>query len=126
MSNYKIPTGQEWRNRYSYAFKLEIIEVIENGKLSMNQASKVYGVHHSTIGEWMKKYGNFDKKLRGMGGKSPRQEINELRAKLRVSKGENDVLKAVMSILEEEYGEEMLKKYLPESLLKSIPRGKKK
>ena len=126
MNNLKIPAGGEWNNRYSYAFKLEVIEVIENGKLSMNKASKVYGIHHKTIVEWMKKYGNFDKKLRSMGGKSPRQEINELRAKLKVSQGENDVLKAVMSILEDEYGEEMLKKYLPELLLKTIPRGKRK
>lgn len=126
MSIYKIPTGDEWRNRYSYAFKLEIVELIENGKLSRNQASKIYGVHHKTIGEWMQKYGNFDKKLKEMGGKSPRQEVNELRAKLRVSQGENDVLKAVMSIIEEEYGEEVLKKYLPESLLKTIPQNKKK
>jgi hypothetical protein len=74
----------------------------------------------------MKKYGNFDKKLREMGGKSPRQELNELRAKLKVSQGENEVLKAIMSIIEEEYGEEVLKKYLPESLNKTIPRRKKK
>jgi len=126
MSIYKIPAGGEWKNRYSYAFKMEVIESIENGKLSKNQASKIYGIHHKTVGEWMKKYGNFDKKLREMGGKSPRQELNELRAKLKVSQGENEVLKAVMSIIEEEYGEEVLKKYLPESLNKTIPRRKKK
>ena len=38
MSNYKIPAGGEWKNRYSYA-------------------SKIYGIHHKTVGEWMKKYG---------------------------------------------------------------------
>jgi len=63
MSNLKIPSGGEWKNRYSYAFKMEVIEAIENGKLSKNQASKMYGIHHKTVGEWMKKYGNFDKKL---------------------------------------------------------------
>lgn len=103
MSNYKIPAGGEWKNRYSYA-------------------SKIYGIHHKTVGEWMKKYGNFDKKLREMGGKSPRQEVK----KLKVSQGENEVLKAVTSIIEEEYGEEVLKKHLPESLNKTIPRRKKK
>lgn len=126
MSDYKIPAKERWKNRYSYAYKLEVIESIENGKLSQNQASKIYGVHRKTISGWLQKYGNFDKKLKEMGGKSPKQNVADLRAKLRVSEGENAVLKAVMSIIEEEYGVEVLKKYLPESLLKTIPREKQK
>ena len=126
MSDYKIPANERWKNRYSYAYKMEVIESVENGKLSQNQASRIYGVSRKTISEWLKKYGNFDKKLRDMGGKSPKQNIADLRAKLRVSEGENQVLKAIMSIIEEEYGEEVLKKYLPESLIKTLPTHKKK
>jgi len=126
MSDYKIPAKDRWKNRYSYAYKMEVVEAIENGKLSQNQASKIYGVHRKTISGWLKKYGNFDKKLREMGGKSPKQNLADLRAKLRVAEGENQVLKAVMSIIEEEYGEEVLKKYLPESLIKTLPTRKKK
>jgi transposase-like protein len=126
MNDYKIPASERWKNQYSYAYKMEVVESIENGKLSQNQASKVYGVHRKTISGWLKKYGNFEKKLKEMGGKSPKQEIADLRAKLRASQGENQVLKAVMSIIEDEYGEEMIKKYLPESLLKTIPRQKQK
>lgn len=126
MKIYEIPAKDRYKNRYSYAYKLEVIESIENGKLSQNQASKIYGVHRKTISEWLKKYGNFEKKLREMGGKSPKQNIADLRAKLRVSEGENEVLKAVMSIIEEEYGEEVLKKYLPESLIKTLPTHRKK
>jgi len=126
MSEYKIPAADRWKNRYSYAYKMEIVEAIENGKLSQNQASKYYGVHRKSISRWLSNYGNFDKKLREMGGKSPKQELADLRAKLRVSQNENDVLKAVMGIIEDEYGEEMLKKYLPESLIKTLPKHKKK
>jgi transposase-like protein len=126
MSDYKIPARDRWKNQYSYAFKKEVLESIENGKLSQNQAFKKYGVHRRTISRWLSKYGNFDKKLKEMGGKSPRQELADMRAKLRVSQGENEVLKAVMGIIEEEYGEEMLKKYLPESLFKTLPREKQK
>ena len=126
MSDYKIPAKERFKNRYSYAYKMEVIESIENGKLSQNQASKYYGVHRKTISGWLQKYGNFEKKLREMGGKSPKQNIADLRAKLRVAEGENEVLKAVMSIIEEEYGEEVLKKYLPESLHKKIAQGRKK
>ena len=126
MSDYKIPAKERFKNSYSYAYKKEVFESIENGKLSQNQASKYFGVHRKTISGWLKKYGNFEKKLREMGGKSPKQNIADLRAKLRVAEGENDVLKAVMSIIEEEYGEEVLKKYLPESLHKKIARDRKK
>lgn len=126
MSDYKIPAKDRWKNRYSYAYKMEVLEGIENGKHSQNQASKIYGVHRKTISGWLKKYGNFEKKLREMGGKSPKQNIADLRAKLRVSEGENEVLKAVMSIIEEEYGEESLKKYLPESLIETLPTHRKK
>jgi len=126
MSDYKIPAKERFKNRYSYAYKMEVVESIENGKLSQNQASKYYGVHRKTISGWLQKYGNFEKKLREMGGKSPKQNIADLRAKLRVSEGENEVLKAVMGIIEEEYGEEVLKKYLPESLIKTLPTHRKK
>jgi transposase len=126
MSDYKIPAKDRWKNRYSYAYKMEVIESIENGKLSQNQASKYYGVHRKTISGWLQKYGNFEKKLKEMGGKSPKQNIADLRAKLHVAEGENEVLKAVMSIIEEEYGEEILKKYLPESLHKKITQDRKK
>jgi transposase-like protein len=126
MSDYKIPAKERYKNRYSYAYKMEVVESIENGKLSQNQASKYYGVHRKTISGWLQKYGNFEKKLREMGGKSPKQNIADLRAKLRVAEGENEVLKAVMSIIEEEYGEEVLKKYLPESLHKKIAQDRKK
>lgn len=126
MIDYKIPAQERWKNRYSYAYKMEVIESIENGKLSQNQASRIYGVHRKTISGWLKKYCNFEKRLREMGGKSPKQNIADLRAKLRVSEGENEVLKAVMSIIEEEYGEEVLKKYLPESLIETLPTHRKK
>ncbi len=126
MSDYEILARDRWKNQYSYVYKKEILEQIENGKLSQSQASKLYGVHRRTISRWISKYGNFDKKLKEMGGKSPRQELADLRAKLRVSQGENEVLKAVMGIIGEEYGDEVLKKYLPESLIKTLPMEKQK
>jgi transposase len=126
MSDYRIPARERWKNQYSYSYKLEVVESVENGKLSQNQAARQFGVHRKTLSGWIKKYGNLEKKLREMGGKSPKQEIVELKARLRATEGENQVYKAVMSIIEEEYGEELLKKYLPESLIKTLPRRKKR
>jgi transposase-like protein len=114
------------KNRYSFAFKKDVIESVENGKMSQNQASLYYDVSRKSISQWLKKYGTFDKKLREMGGKSPRQEVADMRAKLQKSESENMVLKAVLGMVGDEFGEEVLKKYLPESLTKKLPRSTKK
>lgn len=105
----------KWKNRYSYSFKKEVVSSVENGQLSQSQASYYYRVGRKTISEWLKRYGNFDKKLREMGGKSPKQTIEELRGKLRKTETENSMFRTIYEILAEEYGEEMLKKHLPES-----------
>lgn len=126
MKEDKFLPAANWKSRYSYAFKMEVVESVENGKFSQNQASKVFGVHRRTIYRWMKNYGNFEKKLREMGGKSAKQTVADLRAKLRVSECENEVLKAVLDIIQDEYGEEVVKKYLPESLLRTTPTRRKK
>ena len=126
MSDYKIAAKDRWQNRYSFAYKMEIIEQIENGQLSQNQASKRYGVHRKTISGWLKKYGNFDKKLREMGGKSPKEEIAELKAKLRALEQEKEVWRFIFDVIEDEYGEEVVKKYMPEAIRESLKKGKNK
>jgi hypothetical protein len=103
MSDYKISASDRRKSQYSYAFNMDVIKSIENGKLSQNQASKVYGVHCKTKASRLKKYGNLERKLKEKGGNSTRQELADLRAKLRISQGENLVLKVVMRIIEEVY-----------------------
>ena len=51
---------------YSHGFEIAIIERIENGQLSINQAAKEYDVSRSGVQKWIKKYGNLDRKLRNM------------------------------------------------------------
>ena len=121
MSEFKIKATERWKNRYSYAYKIEIIEQIENGQLSQNQASIRYGVHRKTISGWLKKYGNLEKNLKEMGGKSPAQEIAELRAKLRVLENEKEVWRFIFDVIEDEYGEDAVKKYMP-LIEKQYPR----
>lgn len=126
MSEFKIKATERWKNQYSYAYKMKIIEQVENGHLSQNQASKRYGVSRKTIAAWLKKYGNFEKRLKEMGGKSPTQEIADLRAKLRVLEDENIVWHAIFDIIKDEYGEEAVKKYMPESVRQSLKKSKGK
>jgi len=97
---------------YSYGFKIAIIERIENGQISINQAAKEYDCSRGAIQKWRKKYANLDKKLLSMGGKSPQQEINELKKKLRQAESKVHIWELAMEIIEEEYGVDVKKKYL--------------
>ncbi len=46
---------------YSYAFKLSVVEEVENGELGIRSACRKYGIQsHSTVTNWLRKYGNFD------------------------------------------------------------------
>lgn len=49
--------SQRITNRYSEAFKLQVIEQIEQGRYTANQAAKLYGCCPSSIHGWKKKYG---------------------------------------------------------------------
>lgn len=125
----QVPAYKRWSNRYSYAFKMEVIEAFQSGQMSQRQITRKYGIGRPTILAWQKKYGNLEKNYLKMGEKTPQQEIVELKAALRASYTENKTLKYIMEILQEEYGEEVVKKYLPglqleKPLKKKTPKSK--
>ena len=114
---------------YSYAFKVAIVERIENGQLSRNQAAKEYDCSRGAIQKWVKKYGNLDKKIRSMGGKSPEQKIKELKKELTEQKKITRFWEAAMEIIEDEYGVDVKKKYLTDyqrAELRKIEKRSKK
>lgn len=110
---------------YSWAVKIGIIEEVERGHLSINQASIKYRVSRTTIQKWMKKYGNLDKKLREMGGRSPKQEIAELKKKLKQAELERDILETALEIIEDEIGIDVKKKFLTAYQRDTLRKGKK-
>jgi transposase len=120
----QVPAYKRWSNRYSYAFKMEVIEAFQSGQMSQRQVTRKYGVHRTTIVAWEKKYGNLEKNYLRMEEKTPQQELVELKAALRASKEENKTLKYIMEIIQEEYGEDVVKKYLPGLQLKKPPKKK--
>jgi len=114
----QIPAYKRWSNKYSYAFKMEVIEAFQSGQMSQRQVVRKYGVHRKTIVDWEKRYGNPEKNYLRMEEKTPQQELAELRAALKAANEENKTLKYVMRIIQEEYGENVVKKYLPGLQLK--------
>ena len=120
----QVPAYKRWSNRYSYAFKMEVIEDFLSGQMSQRQITRKYGIGRQTILAWQKKYGNLEKNYLKMGEKTPEQEIVELKAAIRALNAENKTLKYIMEILQEEYGEDVVKKYLPGLQLKKPPTKK--
>ena len=124
--NSKKPPAESYKYyRYSYSFKKQVIEEIENGQISMNAASKKYEVSRSTLKRWFDKMGNFDKKLRSMKGRSPVQKMKEMEARIKRLEQEKEILSFAIDMISEETGADMLKKYLPESHT-SLNKKKKK
>ena len=68
---------------YSTSLKLQIVQEIETGNLSISLATKKYGIQcRKTVVEWLKKFGNFDwdNQTPLNMPKSPEQKIMELEA----------------------------------------------
>jgi transposase len=121
-----VPAFKRWANIYSYAYKMEVIQALESGQMSQRQVTRKYGVARKTIVAWRQKFGNLEKNYLKMGENTPEQEMVELKARLRTLNAENETLKYIMQVIQEEYGEDVVKKYLPALQLKKPPKKKTK
>lgn len=52
--------NEQVTRRYSEAFKLKILAELSSGKYSKRELGRIYGLCHSTINEWIKKYDRKD------------------------------------------------------------------
>jgi transposase len=116
---------------YSMSFKLQIVQEIERGQLTVTAATKIYGVQcRRTVVNWLKKFGNFDweNQTPFSMSKSPEQKIMELEAKVKLLEKQKSFLerqafvadkKAIIfdmmiDIAEEEYKIDIRKNSPPE------------
>ena len=111
----QVPAYKRWSNRYSYAFKIEVVEAYQSGQMSQRQITRKYGIGRPTIMAWTNRYGNIEVNYYKMREKTPQQAAS----------AENKALKYIMEIIQEEYGEEVVKKYLPGLPTKKPARKKK-
>ena len=128
MKKYKsnTPASHPTSQGYNYGFKIEIVSKVEQGQISINQAAKEYNVSRSGIQKWIKKYGNLDKKLRAMGGKSPKQEIADLKKKLEEAELREAIWETAVELLEKDFNIDAKKKYLDDYQRKLVKKGRKK
>ena len=121
-----IKQADRRKNQYqkvSFDFKLSVIDEINNGLISINHASKVYGISRSSINYWMKKLSSFIQTKKGM---SKNDEIKKLKERIEALEFIKELQQDIIVDFEKVTGQELSKKYLPETLANEIARKKKK
>jgi transposase-like protein len=109
----------------SYAKKKQITDAVENGQISLSQAARLHGVSRSSIQRWLKKIGNYEKKLLQMGGKSAQQKIRELEKRIKELEAREVIYETAFDIVEKDYGVSK-KKFLPGTFQDFLKETKKK
>ena len=108
--------------KIGFDFKLFIIGEIENGKISINYASKKYDVSRSSISYWIKKYSTLQSKEQNI---SKQEEIKKLKEKIAELEFVKEFQQDIIADLETITGQDLSKKSLPETLAKEIEQKKK-
>lgn len=109
------------RRVFSTAFKREKVELIEQGKLSVKELSLIYEVSDRAVYNWLKKYSKYSSGERVVVEKISEEkknkelmvQIRELERALGRKQLELDYYKEVIEIINEEDGEDVVKKYKP-------------
>jgi len=107
----------------SFDFKLSVIAEINNGRISVNYASKKYNISRSTIQYWMKKLSNYESQSNQV---SKDAEIKKLKERIEALEFIKDFQQDMIVEFEKVTGEEHSKKFLPEHLANEIQRKKKR
>ena len=108
--------------KVSFDLKLSVIDQINNGQISINHASKVYGISRSTITYWNKKLRSFEQNSKTM---SKNEEIKKLKERIEELEFIKDFQQDVIADFENVTGEILSKKYLPETLAKEIEKKRR-
>ena len=132
MENQEVPRYlKRTQKDYSMSFKLQIVQEIEQGKISISQVKKDYAIQsRSTIVQWLRKFGNFDwdNQTPSNMPKSPEQKIMELEAQVKLLEKQKALLEReayvadkkviifdmMIDIAEKEYQIDIRKNSLPE------------
>ena len=122
MKTEKQSCRKKGYRKIGFDFKLFIIGEIENGKISVNYASKKYNVSRSSISYWIKKYSTLQSMEHGT---SKQEEIKKLKEKIAELEFVKEFQQDIIADLETITGHDLSKKSLPETLSKEIEQKKK-
>jgi len=119
----KLPSRKRNGKEVSFDFKLSVIDEINNGRISVNYASKKHNLSRSTIQYWMKKLSSYESKNKQV---NKEQEIKKLKERIEALEFIKDFQQDVIIEFEKVTGKELSKKYLPEHIANEIQLKKKK
>jgi transposase-like protein len=128
---------------YSQSFKMQVVQEIERGELSITGSLLKYGIQsHGTVLNWLRKFGSFDweNQTPSHMPKSPEQKILELEQKVRLLEKQKAFLehqidrserKAVLfdmmiDLAEKEFNIPIRKKCLPEQSTEAVNKPRKR
>lgn len=86
---------------YTLAMKLQVVEDIERGHLSVTSAARQYGIQsRSTVVRWLRKHGNFDweNQTQSRMPKTNEQRIMELEAKVKLLEKQKKLLEKQVDV----------------------------
>ena len=118
----KQPCRKKEYQKISFDLKLSIIDEINNGQISVNYASKKYGISRSSIDYWRKKLSNFTSKSKAM---SKNDEIKKLKERIEELEFIKEFQQDFIADFEVTTGLDIAKKSLPETLVKEIEKKKR-
>ncbi len=115
----KKQNGQ--RRTFSTTFKREKVELLDQGKVSVKDLSKIYQVSHTAIYKWKKKYSRYKSSERIVVEKISEekknvellQRIADLERIIGRKQMEIDYYKTTLEEINESVGEDLEKKYKP-------------
>ena len=120
--NQTSPCRKKDYEKVSFDFKLSVIDEIKNGQISVNHASKKYGISRSTITYWNQKLISFAQNKKGM---SKNDEIKKLKERIDELEFIKEFQQEIIADFENLTGECLSKKSLPETLAKEIEKKKR-
>ncbi|RED44313.1 helix-turn-helix domain-containing protein [Seonamhaeicola aphaedonensis] len=107
--------------KVGFELKLFVIDQIHNGQISINHASKKYGISRSSIHYWIKKYSTLEQIKTGM---SKKDEIKKLKERIEELEFVKDFQQDIIADMELITGVDMSKKSLPKTLADEIQKKK--
>lgn len=121
METSVTPHIKRTQRDYTLGFKLQVVDAIEKGNMTYKQAQAAYGIQgRSTVLTWLRKHGKMNwtqpvvltmSKTRSTV-ESPAQKIKRLERELEDERLRNLLLNEMVTIMDEEYGADLRKKYL--------------
>ena len=114
--------GQTRTHRtFSTAFKKEKVELLDQGKITVRELSRIYEVSETAIRKWKRKYSKLNKSERMVVEKISEENknielqnrIRELEQAIGRKQLELDYYRTAIDVINQEEGKDILKKYKP-------------